>query len=94
MKPVDGLPYAVAHVAEHFRPLYKGTLMINKGFTFQTGNEEIEKGLADLVSFGTPFIANPDLVERFRSGAKLAEADKETFYTTGPKGYTDYPALR
>lgn len=93
MKPVDTLPYAVAHVAEHFRPLYKGTLMINKGFTFETGNQEIANGLADLVSFGTPYIANPDLVERFRTGAELAKADKETFYTTGPKGYTDYPKL-
>ncbi len=93
MKPVDAIPYAVAHVAEHYRPLYRGTLMINKGFTFETGNEEIRKGLADLVSFGVPFIANPDLVERFRTGAALAEADKETFYTPGPKGYLDYQAL-
>ena len=93
MKPVEEIPYAIAHVAEHFRPLYRGTLMINKGFTFETGNEEIRRGLADLVSFGTLYIANPDLVERFRTGAALAEADKATFYTPGPKGYDDYPAL-
>ncbi|MGI4829078.1 MAG: alkene reductase [Janthinobacterium lividum] len=94
MKPIDGIPYAITKVAEHFRPIYKGTLMINKGFTFETGNEIIAKELADLVSFGTLYISNPDLVERFRTGAKLAEADKETFYTPGPKGYDDYPALR
>ena len=93
MKPVDEIPYAVAHVAEHFRPIYKGTLMINKGFTLDTANAELEKGLADLVSFGTLYISNPDLVERFATGAALAEADKATFYTPGAKGYTDYPAL-
>ncbi len=93
MKPVDKIPYAVANVAKHYRPLYKGTLMINKGFTVDTANQEIEQGLADLVSFGTPYISNPDLVERFGSGAALAEAEKETFYTPGAKGYIDYPAL-
>ena len=56
MQPVDDIPYAVSKVAKHFRPLYKGTLMINKGFTFESGNAELERGLADLVSFGTPFI--------------------------------------
>lgn len=94
MKPVDNIPYAIAEVAKHFRPIYKGTLMINKGFTFQTGNEVIEQGLADLVSFGTPFISNPDLVARFAAYAPLAEADKATFYTPGAKGYTDYPTLQ
>ena len=93
MKPVDNLPYAIAHVAEHFRPIYKGTLMINKGFTFETANEVLERGDADLVSFGTLYISNPDLVERFASGAKLAEADQATFYTTGAKGYSDYAAI-
>ena len=93
MKPVDDIPFAVAHVAKHFRPLYGGTLMINKGFTFESGNEILEQGFADLVSFGTPFISNPDLVARFASGAPLAEADKATFYTPGVKGYTDYPSM-
>lgn len=56
------------------------------------GNEVIERGFADLVSFGHFYIANPDLVSRFRTGAPLAEADKDTFYTPGAKGYIDYPA--
>ena len=93
MHPVDGIPYAVVDVAKHYRPIYKGTLMINKGYTFETGNAVIEKSLADLVSFGTPFISNPDLVERFRTGAALSEPDKATFYTPGSKGYVDYPAM-
>lgn len=93
MKPVDAIPYAVKDVAAHFRPIYRGTLMINKGFTFDTGNKVLADGLADLVSFGTPFIANPDLVERFATQATLAKPDKETFYTPGAHGYTDYPKL-
>lgn len=93
MKPVDQIPYAVSHVAEHFRPLYRGTLMINKGFTFESGNRILTDGLADLVSFGVPFLANPDLVARFAAHAPLNQPDKDTFYTTGPKGYIDYPTL-
>lgn len=91
--PVDNVPGAVSEVAKHFRPLYNGTLIINKGFTQETGNQVIEEGNADLVAFGVPFISNPDLVERFRSQAPLAEADRNTFYTTGAQGYIDYPAL-
>jgi N-ethylmaleimide reductase len=52
----------------------------------------IADGLADLVAFGRPFIANPDLVERLKTGAPLAEVDWTTVYASGAKGYTDYPA--
>ena len=75
-----------------FRKIYKGTLIANLGFTQQTGNAIIEEGLADLVSFGASFIANPDLPERFALGIPLAEADQSTYYTGGEQGYTDYPA--
>ena len=92
MKPVDDVPWARADVARHFRPMYEGTLMINSGFDFETGSRVIDDGFADLVSFGRPFIANPNLVARFRDGKPLAEGDKATFYTPGAKGYTDYPA--
>jgi N-ethylmaleimide reductase len=91
--PVDNVPFAVKEVAKHFRPLYKGTLIINKGFTQETGNKVIDEGDADLVAFGVPFLSNPDLVERFKNNAPLNEADRNTFYTTGAKGYIDYPAL-
>ena len=91
MKPVADIPWAHADVAAHFRPMYQGNLMINSGFSFDTGNKIIDEGLADLVSFGRPFIANPDLVRRFREGIALAEPDPETFYTPGPEGYTTYP---
>jgi N-ethylmaleimide reductase len=92
MKPVDTIPYAIKSVAKHFRPMYEGTLMINSGFNYETGNKVLEDGDADLVSFGRLFIANPDLVQRFQTGAPLAEGDKETFYTPGAEGYTTYPA--
>ena len=92
--PVEGVPYAVLRVAEHFRPLYRGTLMANKGFNKNTANELLRNRTADLVSFGTPFIANPDLVQRLEADMPLNNADQSTFYATGPKGYTDYPVLK
>lgn len=88
---VSDIPYAVAEIAKHFRPLYNGTLMINSEFSQETGNKIIEAGDADLVAFGKPFISNPDLVERFEQHLDLADWDQDTFYTPGPKGYTDYP---
>jgi N-ethylmaleimide reductase len=91
--PVDDVPFAVKEVAKHFRPLYQGTLIINKGFTKETAIKVLENGDADLVAFGVPFIANPDLVKRFQIDAPLNQADQATFYTPGAKGYTDYPAL-
>lgn len=91
--PVDDVPFAVKAVAKHFRPIYKGTLIINKGFTKETAIKVLEDGDADLVAFGVPFIANPDLVKRFEIDAPLSQADQATFYTPGAKGYTDYPVL-
>ena len=94
MLPVDDVPYAVAKIAQHFRPLYHGTLVTNCGYNAESGQKIIAEGYADAVAFGKPFISNPDLVERIRRGAPWAEADVKTFYTPGPKGYTDYPSLQ
>jgi N-ethylmaleimide reductase len=91
--PVDD-PKQVADVTGHYRQLYKGRLITNTGYDRDKGNAVIRDGRADLVAYGVPFIANPDLVERFRTGAELAKADSSTFYTAGAKGYTDYPALQ
>ncbi len=88
---VSDIPYAVTEIAKHFRPLYNGTLMINSNFDKEKGNKIIEDGYADLVAYGKPYISNPDLVERFEHNLELAEWDQDTFYTTGEKGYTDYP---
>ena len=91
--PVDDVPFDVTEVAKHFRPFYKGTLIINKGFTKEMGIKVLEDGYADLVAYGVPFIANPDLVARFETDAPLSKPDQSTFYTDTVKGYTDYPAM-
>jgi len=88
---VSDVPGAEPNIARHYRPMYKGTLIINSGFSRETGNNVIADGLADLVAFGKPFISNPDLVERFKDGKETAAWDEDTFYTQGPAGYTDYP---
>lgn len=90
---VSELPHAEPNIAKRYRPRYKGTLMINGGFDQEKGNTVIEEGDADLVAYGKLFLANPDLPERFESGAELNEWDSSTFYTPGEKGYTDYPVL-
>jgi N-ethylmaleimide reductase len=84
--------FAEQHIAKRYRPLYQGTLIINGGFDEAKGNKVLADGDADLVAYGTPYISNPDLVERFAQHVPLAEGDKNTFYVPGPKGYTDYPA--
>jgi N-ethylmaleimide reductase len=63
------------------------------GYDAKEANEAIASGKVDAVAFGTSFLANPDLPERIRTNAALNEPDPATFYSSGPKGYTDYPAL-
>jgi N-ethylmaleimide reductase len=77
----------------HFRPLYHGHLVANVDMTQERGNRLIEAGLADSIAFGRPYIANPDLRERFLVGAPLNEVSWPTVYASGLKGYTDYPTL-
>jgi N-ethylmaleimide reductase len=90
---VSDIEYAETEIAKRYRPMYDGTLMINSAFDQEKGNAVIERGDADLVAFAKPFISNPDLVERFRQHAELAEWDQDTFYTPGKEGYIDYPAM-
>lgn len=90
---VSNVPHAEQNIAKRYRPIYKGKLIINAGFTQERGNAVIEAGEADMVAFGVPFISNPDLPERFRKNEELQEADKNTFYTPGAEGYIDYPTL-
>jgi N-ethylmaleimide reductase len=78
----------------HFRPIFRGTVIANTLMDAERGNRLINEGLADLVAFGRPFIANPDLVQRLKTGVPLAEIDWTTVYGAGPKGYSDYPALQ
>jgi N-ethylmaleimide reductase len=75
------------------RSHYDGAILLNGGFDKAGASEAVASGLADAVAFGVPYIANPDLVERMRQDAPLAEADQDTFYGGGAEGYTDYPTL-
>lgn len=73
------------------RQHFQGPLIINGGFTAEQAQRALAAGQAEAVSFGRPFIANPDLVRRMREGLPLAAADPDTIYTPGAAGYTDYP---
>lgn len=83
----------VPPVAPTLRKIYKGTIIINGGYGKETAEEAISGNAADLVAFGVPYLANPDLVERFRQNAPLNEPDEDTFYGGDERGYTDYPFL-
>ena len=91
---VSDIEFLETEIAKRYRPKYKGNLMINAGFTQETGNKVIEAGDADLVAFGKLYISNPDLAERFAINAPTAAWDEDTFYTQGEKGYTDYPTYQ
>ena len=67
--------------------------MLNSDYVGASAEAKLAEGVADAISFGRPFIANPDLVARLGAGAALNPADVATFYSAGPEGYTDYPAL-
>jgi N-ethylmaleimide reductase len=67
--------------------------MANLSYDKARGNAAIASGHADVIAYGVPFIANPDLVERYKTDAPLNEADANSFYGGAEKGYTDYPFL-
>jgi N-ethylmaleimide reductase len=75
------------------RGKFKGALIANGGYDVRTAQAAIARGEADLVAFGVPFLANPDLPVRYRSDAALNAPDQATFYAGEEKGYIDYPAL-
>ena len=87
--PRDVAPFDYASLRKRF----KGAYIANNGYDFELATKVLAADAADLIAFGKPFIANPDLVERLREGAPLNTPDKATFYGGGAKGYTDYPAL-
>jgi N-ethylmaleimide reductase len=83
----------VEHVVDTFRAVVTIPLIVNTGFDKAKAAAVLENGKVDAVAFGVPFIANPDLVDRFRTDAPLNKPDPATFYGEGPGGYTDYPFL-
>ena len=82
-----GAPMTLAE----FRPIFKGAILGNCGYTKEAAEERIAEGSADMIAFGRPFITNPDLPERFKHNWSLNPAeDMSLWYTPGPEGYTDY----
>jgi N-ethylmaleimide reductase len=76
------------------RRRFKGLYIANNGYDLDLATRSLREGLADLIAFGRPFLANPDLVARLRTGWPLAEAPKETWYGGGAHGYVDWPAYQ
>jgi N-ethylmaleimide reductase len=87
--PRDVAPFDYASLRKRFTRAY----VANNGYDFELATKQLAANAADLIAFGKPFISNPDLVERLKTGAPLNEWDKATFYGGGAKGYTDYPTL-
>lgn len=77
----------------HMRKIYQGVLITNGGYTNKLANDALAAGEADAIAFGVPYLANPDLVQRFSQNAPLNSPDFTSFYTPGAKGYTDYPTM-
>jgi N-ethylmaleimide reductase len=89
---VDPLADGEKRLSPLLRDIFTGTYVVNGGFDLDTAEAAIARG-ADLVAFGVPFLANPDLPERYRRGAALNKPDQATFYAGDAKGYVDYPEL-
>ena len=84
----------VPKLSPAIRKVFKGVLVVNSDYdTLEKAQAELDTGIADAISFGRTFIANPDLPERLRTGAPLAQDNPKTWYSQGPEGYIDYPAL-
>lgn len=81
-------------ILDLIRDSYEGALIINGGYDKESGDALIQSGKADLVAYGALYISNPDLLERFKAGAKLTPPDRDTFYVPGEKGYIDYPFMQ
>ncbi|MBX9931589.1 MAG: alkene reductase [Methylobacterium sp.] len=80
-------------IAPAIKAAFGGPLVLNSDYDGERAQAAVEAGEADAIAFGRPFIANPDLVERLSKGAPLNKDDARTWYSQGPEGYLDYPAL-
>ena len=96
MEPLPGHPRAGVgeRVSPHMRKTFKNTFILNGGYTKEIGEKALAAGDGDAVAYGALFIANPDLIARFKNNAPLNTPDVATFYTHEAKGYVDYPVLK
>ncbi len=92
-KQVANTPGTLLDVGAHFRPIATMPIISNGALDQAKGEARLAANLCDAIAYGMAWIANPDLVERFRRGAPLNEPDRDTFYQGGEKGYLDYPML-
>ncbi len=83
----------VPRVSPDIRKVFSGPLVLNQEYNLERAEADLATGLADAISFGRPYISNPDLVERLRLDAPFAPDNFKTWYAQGAEGYTDYPAL-
>ncbi len=88
-----GAPHVPDSVKKMFRDTFKGSLILSGGYDAARAEADLAAHKADLIAVGRPFLANPDLVQRWKDGTAVNAPDMSTFYTPGPKGYTDYPTL-
>ena len=88
-----GAPNVPESMKETFRKEFKGALILSGGYDSERAERDLVEGKCDLIGIGKAFIANPDLIKRWKTGIALNTPDMGTFYSPGPKGYTDYPAL-
>jgi 2,4-dienoyl-CoA reductase-like NADH-dependent reductase (Old Yellow Enzyme family) len=89
-QPTSAGSIPTAPVSPAMRPLYSGKILLNSDYDGTSARARMAEGIADAISFGRPFISNPDLVERIRIGAPLAPGDVATFYSGTAHGYVDY----
>lgn len=89
----DDAPHMPTAFKQRLREVYRGTLIYAGKYTVERANAALREGWADLIAFGRPFVANPDLPERLRKGAALNPHDRDTLFGGGAPGLTDYPAL-
>lgn len=83
----------VTGMCQGFRAAGGQAVILSGGYDRERAETDLISGAADLIAFGRPFIANPDLVERLRAGSSLAQPDQATFYSPGKEGYSDYPLI-
>ena len=88
-----GFPASRDPLFAELREIWPNTLITNGGYNRQMADSVIDAGLADMVAFGAPYLANPDLAERLLNGAAYNKPDRATFYGGSAAGYTDYPFL-
>jgi 2,4-dienoyl-CoA reductase-like NADH-dependent reductase (Old Yellow Enzyme family) len=92
-QPTSAGAIPTAPVSPAMRPLYSGKILLNSDYDGPSARARMAEGIADGISFGRPFISNPDLVHRIAIGAPLAPGDEATFYSGDARGYVDYPRL-